>query len=413
MRRWIVHVAVSICAALAACVSAPAPTTAPPPAPLILIGIDGFRADYIERGVTPTLSAIAQRGVRAEAMRPSFPSVTFPNHLTLVTGKRPDHHGIVGNVMEDPERPGAVFTLRDRAEATDPFWWRETFPIWVSAERAGLRTAAMFWPGTEVEIDGVRPSAWSPFNQAKPSSERVDQVLAWLDAPLAKRPRFMTLYFDIVDTAGHIYGPDAPQINAAIADVDAALARLETGLSDRGLAGAVNLVIVSDHGMAALAPERTIDLDALAPPASARLAWAGRAYAGVAPAAGQEAAVASALVRRHDHMECWRKEAMPARFEFGAHRRIPPIFCLADVGWSIVSSAAPETMRAAGGAHGYDPDDPSMASLFVAAGPAFRAGATVPAFDNVHVYPLLARVMGIAGEPGDGDGAALAGALAQ
>jgi len=397
--------------ALASCANRAREMASEPPA-LILISIDGFRADYLERGVTPTLAEMAAQGVRAEAMRPAFPSVTFPNHLTLVTGKVPDHHGIVNNQMEDPERPGAVFRLGDQAQATDPFWWRETVPIWVSAERAGLRTAAMFWPGTEVEIAGIRPSAWVPFDQGKPATARVDQVLVWLDAPAAQRPRFITLYFDIVDTAGHIYGPDAPETNAAIADVDAALARLREGVHARRLGDAVSYVIVSDHGMAGLSSERVIDLDAIVAPAAARLVWAGKAFAALEPAAGQTETVENALVRRHDHMECWRKAAMPARFRFGTHRRVPPIFCLADSGWSIISRSRPETMRASRGAHGFDPGDAAMAGLFVASGPAFHRGLVISAFDNVDVYPMLTRVLAITGEQGDGDAATLAPILA-
>lgn len=172
--------------ALWGCATSPAP--APPsqtPPLVILISIDGFRPDYLDRGVTPTLSRLAQQGVRAE-MRPSFPSLTFPNHYTLVTGLRPDRNGIVNNQMEDPTHPGPVFTLRDRKVNTTPFWWEDATPLWVTAEQQGVRTATMFWPGSEVAIHGVRPHDWVRFDQTLPSLARVENVLTWLDRPIAR-----------------------------------------------------------------------------------------------------------------------------------------------------------------------------------------------------------------------------------
>ncbi|WP_366928790.1 ectonucleotide pyrophosphatase/phosphodiesterase [Phenylobacterium sp.] len=187
---------------------AQAPKPAPKPVPLtILISIDGFRTDYIQRGKTPALAAMAGDGVRAEAMRPSFPSLTFPNHYTLVTGLRPDEHGVVGNVMEDAARPGVVFMLNKPEIVHDPIWWDQAEPLWVTAEKAGVRTATMFWPGSDGPIHGVQPHDWRLFDKAVTDIQRVDQVLTWLDRPPAERPRFITLYFNAVDTAGHISAP--------------------------------------------------------------------------------------------------------------------------------------------------------------------------------------------------------------
>jgi predicted AlkP superfamily pyrophosphatase or phosphodiesterase len=195
-------------------------------APLtVLVSIDGFRADYLDRGVTPVLSGLAAQGARG-AMRPSFPSKTFPNHYTLVTGLRPDHHGIVENNMEDPAIPGVTFKMSNLAAVADRRWWDGGEPIWVTAERAGIRSATMYWPGSEAEIHGVRPSLWLHFDQNRLSPARVDQTLAWLDLPAEQRPQFVTLYFDEVDTAGHWFGPDSAEVNAAAGRVDQALGRL-------------------------------------------------------------------------------------------------------------------------------------------------------------------------------------------
>ncbi|MBX9745325.1 MAG: ectonucleotide pyrophosphatase/phosphodiesterase [Hyphomonadaceae bacterium] len=388
---------------LAACAhgAADAPTPAEGPPITILISLDGFRPDYLDRGNTPTLSRLATEGVRA-SMRPSFPSVTFPNHYTLVTGLRPGRHGVINNRMEDPDRPGVVFTLPDRAVASDPIWWRDGVPIWVTAERQGVRTGTMFWPGSDYELHGQRPSRWRTFDQSLPGFARVDILLSWLDLPEAERPSFFTLYFDLVDTAGHRYGPDALETNAAAAEVDAAIARLLGGLDARGYAGRVNFVIAADHGMAAMAPDAIIDLDARITPQQARVIWDGQ-FTGVAPLAGQEQIVEQALIGRSDHGECWRKSELPARFDFSTHPRIPAIVCMADLGWRYRSTQLQQYGGPSLGAHGYDPAAPEMAATFIAHGPAFRSGVTLEPFDNVSVYPLLARLAGITPETNQGD----------
>ena len=396
---------------LAACAHRDAlqPVAAEGPPITILISLDGFRPDYLDRGQTPTLTRLANEGVRA-SMRPSFPSVTFPNHYTLVTGLRPGRHGVINNRMEDPDRPGVVFTRPDRAVAADPIWWRDGVPIWVSAENQGVRTGTMFWPGSDYELHGRRPSRWRTFDQSLPGFARVDILLSWLDLPEAERPRFYTLYFDLVDTAGHRYGPDALETNAAAAEVDAAIARLIAGLDARGYGARVNLVIAADHGMAPQANDAIIDLDARIAPQQARVIWDGQ-FVGIAPIAGQEQAVEAALVGRSDHGECWRKSELPARFDFSAHPRIPAIICMADLGWRYRSTQLPQYSSVSLGAHGYDPEAPEMAATFIAYGPAFRSGVTLETFDNVSVYPLLAHLIGITPEANQGDIEDVASAL--
>lgn len=378
---------------------------------LILISIDGFRPDYLDRGHTPVLSQLARDGIRAEAMRSSFPSVTFPNHYTLVTGLRPDRHGMVNNYMEDAEMPGKVFKLSDREVIADPRWWNEGEPIWVSAENAGIRTATLFWPGSEVEIRGRRPSDWTPYDKNLAYADRVDRVLGWLDRKDATRPGFMTLYFESVDSQGHSFGPDSAEVNTALGEVDKALGRLVDGLRSRGAEAATDLVIVSDHGMAATSDARVIDTDKIVTAKDAKFAWLGRPYVGLEPLPGRTKRAEKALLGRHKNHACWRKAEIPARHRFGTHRRIPSIFCLADAGWIFMSKSRPDTYPANGGAHGYDEDAPEMAGLFVASGPSFRRGVTVPAFDNVHVYPLLARILKVPAAANDGDPTVLSGTL--
>ncbi len=390
---------------LTACASQP-PTSTPTSTsksaytPLILISFDGFRADYIERGMTPTLSALAADGVHAKAMRSAFPTLTFPNHYTLVTGLYPDHHGIVNNRMLDP-LSGKRFVYSNKTLTADPGWWGGT-PIWVSAELQGKHTGTMFWPGSDVAIEGVRPSYWVSFDKNIAPNARVDHALAWLDLPADKRPAFVTLYFEGVDHAGHEFGPDSPEVNAALREVDAALAHLLDGLKQRAIDA--NLVIVSDHGMTAAGVDKITVLDRIVDMHKIDLIGSG-VVAGLVAKPGDEAEVDRALLGAHDHLRCWHRSELPWRLHYGANSRIPLIFCVADDGWVISTQQYLDSPRhhISKGEHGYDNDDPKMQALFVAHGPAFKRGLVVPEFDNVNVYLLLTHILGIQPATNDGD----------
>lgn len=364
---------------------------------VILVGIDGFRPDYLEREVTPTLNALKAGGAFA-VMRPSFPSLTFPNYYTLVTGLHPDRHGIVGNTMFDADL--GRFSHGTAAAVANGDWWDEGEPVWVTAERAGLTTGTMFWPGSEAEIGGVRPTHWTAFDKSLSGDARVDQVLEWLDLPGDSRPDFATLYFDIVDTTGHHHGPDAAETTGAVASVDASLAHLVAGLEARGLRDRTTLIVVSDHGMAATSPERAIYLEDIVDVDAIQIVHAG-AVAGFNPVAGREDEVRAALIRRHPHMDCFEKADLPARLAFGRHPRVPAIICLPEAGWLVTTRDW--AVRGPGGAHGYDNAAPDMAALFIANGPRIRRGVTLNDVDSVDVQPLLARLLGIEAPHGDGD----------
>ncbi|MFA6220360.1 MAG: ectonucleotide pyrophosphatase/phosphodiesterase [Erythrobacter sp.] len=359
----------------------------------ILISIDGFRSDYLDRGITPNLTRLAADGA-AGPMRPSFPTKTFPNHYTLVTGLRPDRNGIAGNSMIDPRRPGQLFSLSDARQTLDPFWWSEAEPVWITAERAGIRTATMFWPGSEVPFAGIRPSDWLRFDQNIGNRQRVRSVIDWLRRPAAIRPALITLYFDTVDTAGHRFGPESEEVNAAIAEVDARIGELVQGLAELGQAA--NFVVVADHGMRQTDAARVIQLDDFIDRESYVAVETGP-YAAIEPVTGTDSRVADALLVPHEHMDCRRKEDLPARLHYGANPRVAAIICIAENGWTILSG--PPRYPVAGGAHGFDNSDPQMLALFIASGPAFADGVRLPVFDNVDVAPLLRRVLGLPQDP--------------
>ena len=418
MNRIAAAIALGLAAVLGGCAGyAEAPVAAAPAeqrAPVtILVSIDGFHPDYLARGLTPTLSRLAAEGASA-AMRPSFPTKTFPNHWTLVTGLVPDHHGITANRMEDSGKPEEPFTMA----TVDPYWWNAAKPVWVEAEEAGIRSAAMFWPGSAVPwggtavrygpvTDGIMASDWQAFSMQVSNTQRVNSVLDWLRRPADIRPEFVTLYFDTVDSAGHGGGPASAQLDAALRDIDGHIASLVTGLAELGQPA--NLVIVSDHGMAPTGSDKMIVLADIVDPALYRLVEGG-AYATFEPTEGNTQAFEAAILREHANMECWRKSEIPARYQYGSHGRIPPYFCLPDTGWTISANASGATWR--GGNHGYDPFAPEMAALFIANGPAFRSGARIESFQNTSVAPLLRHLVGLPqAERSDGSLADVSGAL--
>lgn len=408
--------AAALTLSIAACTTvggpAPAAVATPRPAatPLLLVSIDGFRADYLDRGLAPKLRQWANEGVRAQWMTPSYPSLTFPNHYTLVTGLRPDRHGIVHNTMWDEALGG--FALSRREAVGNAAWWQGE-PVWVGAEKAGLRTATMFWPGSEAAIHGIRPQRWQPYDAAVTNAARVDTVLGWLSEPEAQRPHLATLYFDRLDKTAHEHGPDSPEAQAALRDIDAELGRLHDVLAERGLLERINLVVVSDHGMAPVPPGHHLDAESMVAPTDARLVASGESV-GFEPLPGRRAVAEATLLGRHDRYECWRKDALPATWRYGRHPRVPSIVCQMDEGWAAHPRTVSERRRQAGlrGAHGFDPALPSMRAVFVARGPAFGRGKVLPPVDNVDVYPLLTRLLGIPSAPNDGRADGLDDALA-
>ncbi len=398
--------------AASACVHAPQAATsasvpAAPSAPVasadrvvLLVSLDGFRADYINRPVAARLRQLAATGVRAERMVPAFPSKTFPNHYTIVTGLYPEHHGIIANTMFDAAI-GRKFSVGDTAVTHNPRWWGGE-PLWITVERQGKKSASFFWVGSDIKINGKLPTWYRTYDERVPNSTRVRTVLEWLSQPAGTGPSFVSTYFSDVDGAGHAFGPDAPQTDSAIARVDSLVGALVDGIRTLGLAGTVNLVVVSDHGMTALAADRVIYLDDYVD--LSRMTVVDLAPVGaLVPATGYGAEAYARLKRAHPRLQVYRKGELPARFHFNSNARITPLVTIADEGWTLTTRAiAARLGPPKGGAHGFDNALPSMGALFVAAGPDFRQGVVVPPFQNIHVYSLLAGLLGVTPAPNDG-----------
>ena len=375
-----------------------ATTRAPDAAPtVVLVSIDGLPAAVPGSGRVPALDGFAREGVQAAWLQPSYPTLTFPNHYTLATGLRPDRHGIVNNNINDATLGRFV---SKQASARDGRWWGGE-PIWATLQRQGGIAATMFWPGSEAQIAGQRPRYWKPFDGTLPVDARVDQVLAWLDLPSAQRPRLVTLYLEQYDVASHAAGMHSPQAMQALVTIDAGLARLRDGLRARGMDDTVNLIVLSDHGMADVPAANLVFLDDLLPADAIQVESVGQ-MAWLTAKPGREAEVERVLVRRHDHFQCWRKHEAPPAWHFGRNPRIPPVICQADDGWRVWLHRYP-VATVLKGEHGFAPEDVGMRAMFTAVGPSFRSGVRLPAFDNVDVYPLLARLLRITPAANDGD----------
>ena len=297
------------------------------------------------------------------------------------------------------------FKLSDRKAVADGRWWAQGTPLWETADRHGLRTATMFWPGSEADIHGDHPDYWKPYDGAVTPRQRVDQILAWLDLPPATRPSFLTLYFDAVDHAGHTYGPDSPQVDHALRETDEALARLVQGLRQRGLLDRLNLIVLADHGMASTPVDHSVLIEQKIDLRQVQVVSLG-VLVGFNPRRGYDfAAIESRLERPQAHMQCWDKRGVPPRFAYGHNPRVPQLLCLADVGWRITTAdyLASHKGHVSLGEHGYDNAAPQMQAVFVAHGPAFRKDAAVPPFSNVDVYPLMVHLLGLPPQPSDGN----------
>ena len=405
MRRWVLVLA-ALCVACSTprtpSTKAASPRVAFQQQRVVLVSLDGFRADYIQRPGAVRLRELAARGVRAERMVGAFPTKTFPNHYTIVTGLYPGEHGIVANSIWDAEL--GSFTLRDSLAQWEPRWWGGE-PIWVTAERQGHRAASVSWPGSEAPIGGARQSWWSRYDHDRSHEEIVGEVLRWLALPSDSGPAMITAYFHDVDDAGHGFGPEAVETDSAIATVDRAVGALMDGIAALGLTDVVNLLIVSDHGMAPTSADRVIVLEELADLTGVTVVDR-NPVAAIAPRPEDVERVYRALRGAHPRLRVFRKGELPAAWRFDAHSRITPIVAVADEGWSIATRASADRWAASaqrvGGTHGYPPELTSMGALFVAAGPGIAVGRVVPPFQNVHVYSLMARLLSLTPAPTSG-----------
>lgn len=356
---------------------------------VLLISLDGFRYDYAALHGAPNLKRLAKEGVQAEALIPLYPSATFPNHLSIVTGLYPEHHGIVANVFYDSARRSVY---RFTQASTDGTWYGRT-PLWVLAEQQGVRTATFFWPGSDAEIQGKRPREYRLFEEAIPNHERVRQVVDWFARPEAVRPHFVTLHLGDVDHVGHDAGPESAETRHAVKEIDQLIGQLLDGL--RATRTPVNVFIVSDHGMV-----RRRDVVRIGD----RTEFAGfeipifrgtqlHLYSSDARLAHQTVAK---LNQRDPRFHAYLRSEIPESLHFRDSPRIGDVVVM-PTGPHVLyveRPGVPPTVPPGPGQHGYDPEQfREMRRIFYAQGPDLKSGLTIPAFENVHIYPLLAQLL--------------------
>lgn len=392
-----------------------APTT-------ILISLDGFRADFLHRNITPSLNAFVQAGVSPEYMSPSFPSVTFPNHFTLVTGLYPEAHGVVGNTFWDPELKEDFF-YTDPARSMQPKWWNGE-PIWVTAEEQDVRAAIHMWPGSEAHI-GIEPTFVDKYKGHELLANKVDRILGLLDLPGpfdegarsdAPRPQLIAAYVPDVDRDGHLYGPNSTEIRSTISSVDSMLGQLFSGLEQRNLTDIVNIVIVSDHGMATTSTSRLVQLDDIIDMSIIERTDGWPLY-GLRPKNQSDIEPLYNKLKQEaasmNGFDVYLKDRdMPERYHFTQNDRIAPLWVIPWTGWAIVVKEEfnVEEAKKSGqvyhprGVHGYDHEHPLMRAIFVARGPAFphTPGSKVDVFQNIEVYNLVCDSVGVAPKPNNG-----------
>ncbi|KAI9829920.1 MAG: hypothetical protein M1826_005342 [Phylliscum demangeonii] len=388
----------------------------------IVISLDGFRADFLNRGLTPTLNSFIKEGVSPLYMLPSFPSVTFPNHYTLVTGLYPESHGIVGNTFWDP-------TMKEefdygKSSSMQAKWWGGE-PLWVTAEKQGIRTAIHMWPGSEAHIGSVEPAYIDKFNATEDLQRKVDRIMEWLDLPgydepeavlRGQRPQLIALYVPVVDADGHKYGPNSTEIRGTIKRVDNMLSSTFTGLEERNLTKVVSVIVVSDHGMATTSTDRLIQLDDLVDPDLVEHMDGWPLY-GLRPKRAEDLEVlygnlSSNAVENPNYDVYLRDENMPERYHFSHNDRIAPLWIVPKTGWGIVAKKVFDVPEAKShgkvyhprGLHGYDHEHPLMRAIFVARGPAFphQPSSKLEIFQNTEVYNIICDSLWISPKPNNG-----------
>lgn len=394
-----------------------APTT-------IILSLDGFRADFLNRGLTPRLGALVKEGVSPQYMSPSFPSLTFPNHYSLATGLYPEAHGIVGNSFWDPDLQ-AEFYYKDPARSLDAKWWGGE-PFWVSAEKQGVRTAVHMWPGSEAPIQGMFASIVDKFNGKEALDSKVSRILGLLDMPAPStapslekrdtRPQLIAAYVPNVDSDGHKYGPNSTEIRSTIQSVDTMLGNLFRGLEARNLTDIVNIIVVSDHGMATTDTSRLLQLEELVDTSKIEHTDGWPLY-GLRPKDEKDTQMLydqlKEKAKSNPNFDVYLRDVdMPTKYHFSKNHRIAPLWIVPKTGWAIVQKHefVVDEAKAKGqvyhprGLHGYDHQHPLMRAIFIARGPAFphTANSMIEPFQNINVYNILCDSLGIQPQPNNG-----------
>ena len=355
---------------------------------VLLISMDGFRSDYLDITDTPNFDKMAKNGIRSDGLKPVFISKTFPNHYSIATGMYAESHGVIANSFfaSDLDK---YYSIRDRKSVENgDFYGGE--PIWVTAEKQGVKTASYFWVGTEAAIAGVHPSIWKRYDQKVPFEDRIDSVMTWFSLPISHRPRLIMLYFHEPDWTGHEYGPSSDENVDQIQRMDDIMGTIIEKAEKLSIADNLNVLVVSDHGMTEVHPEQIIDLSAYTDLSDVTTAGAGPTVFLSSDSRKRLTTVYNDLQQLPNAQVYWKRD-IPERWHYRDHERIPEVLIVAEEGWTLMPMGHGPGMPR--GTHGYDNDLSSMQAIFVADGPAFKSGYSRKVFENIHIYPLLAHIL--------------------
>ena len=355
---------------------------------VLLISMDGFRSDYLDITDTPNFDKMAKNGIRSDGLKPVFISKTFPNHYSIATGMYAESHGVIANSFfaSDLDK---YYSIRDRKSVENgDFYGGE--PIWVTAEKQGVKTASYFWVGTEAAIAGVHPSIWKRYDQKVPFEDRIDSVMTWFSLPISHRPRLIMLYFHEPDWTGHEYGPSSDENVDQIQRMDDIMGTIIEKAEKLSIADNLNVLVVSDHGMTEVHPEQIIDLSAYTDLSDVTTAGAGPTVFLSSDSRKRLTTVYNDLQQLPNAQVYWKRD-IPERWHYRDHERIPEVLIVAEEGWTLMPMGHGPGMPR--GTHGYDNDLSSMQAIFVADGPAFKSGYSREVFENIHIYPLLAHIL--------------------
>lgn len=361
---------------------------------VLLISIDGYRWDYTEKYAPKFLTEFKNSGASVKSLRPSYPTKTFPNHLSLATGSYPVNHGIVGNSFYAPTMR-EEYSLRKREAVTDPRFYLAK-PIWVLAEEQSLRTATYFWPGSEAKINGIFPSYYLTYNHNTPHEDRINTVLEWYKLPIEKRPHLATLYFSDVDSAGHKYGPNSKEVKEAILKVDQSIQKLNKELEKLNLP--INIIIVSDHGMTEVDSDKFefIASNELKEEIELSYKVIGKGpivhfYKNDNPQTNTNSLL-ERINKDAKNFKCYDSSRTPKKLNFRASDRIGDFVCMANKEWSIGLSKG----HLPKGNHGWSQfEGMDMHAILYAKGPNFKESFKINTINNIDIYPMIAKILGL------------------
>ncbi len=361
---------------------------------VVLVSIDGFRSDYIERYQADQILKIGERGIRAQSLVSVFPSLTFPNHYSIITGRYPENHQLVSNTILD-KKESRTYKIGDSSEVTSGHWY-EGEPIWVVAERAGMLSASFYWVGSEAPIHGVRPTYFKSYDESVPHRARMEQIVRWLELPAEHRPHFLTLYFSSIDSAGHRFGPESEEVRHRVAEINRDLGILVELLSQIQLP--INLIVVSDHGMVGVDPHKVIALNQLVDD-SQMISVGSGAVVHLFLKGEKGGATLDQTYRRlrkiekRHHFQTYVRSKIPDRFHLKKAKRVGDLVLIADPFYYFVDHLGAQLPKAS---HGWDPERPEMQGIFLAEGPQIQPSSKmISSFENIHIYPFILKMLGL------------------